>query len=110
VHTKSLLATAVLAVALGGTSTTVAFAGEETGTGADTAGPAHARSICTFSGLNDEPEAAFPEGGRTQSWGQFVRQDVVEPSELKSGPPSPGSFCNAHLYPYPPGPPPPPEG
>jgi hypothetical protein len=71
-------------------------------------GTDHANSICSFSGINDEPEAAFPEGGRVQSYGQLVRQNVVEPSELTSGPGTPGNYCNAHIHPYPENPPPPP--
>jgi hypothetical protein len=56
-------------------------------------GPQHARSICSYSGLNDhDPEE--PPGGRTQSYGQEVRGGHIEPSEVKSGPPSPGFFCN----------------
>ena len=54
-------------------------------------GPEHARSICSFSGLNDFEEGPGP---RTQSYGQEVRQGHIEPSEVKSGPPSPGFFCN----------------
>jgi hypothetical protein len=53
-------------------------------------GPAHARSICSYSGLNDEPV----EGGRTRSYGQEVKRDYIEPSAVKSGPPGPGFFCN----------------
>lgn len=60
-----------------------------------TAGPALAdeahgkgRSICHFSGLNDDPDAPFPEGGRVQSYGQLVRQG------LKGAVPSPGFACN----------------
>ena len=52
-------------------------------TGAD-----HARSACAFSGLNDEPEAEPPDGGRTQTYGQLVRQG------LKQFLPSPGVACN----------------
>ena len=63
-------------------------------------GPEHANSICSFSGLNDTPEAAGPEGGRVQSYGQLVRQG------LKSEVPSPGTLCNAHRFPYPEGFPP----
>ena len=73
-------------------------------------GTDHANSICSFSGINDEPDAAFPEGGRVQSYGQLVRHNVVEPSELKSGPGTPGNYCNAHIHPYPENPPPPPGG
>jgi len=65
-------------------------------------GPEHANSICSFSGLNDEPDDPV-EGGRVQSYRQIVQQDGIEPSEIKSGEPSPGTFCNAHLFPYPEG-------
>jgi hypothetical protein len=58
-------------------------------------GPQHANSICSFSGLNDEPERTDSEGGRVQSYGQYVRQG------LKSEEPSPGLLCNGHLFPYP---------
>ncbi len=56
-------------------------------------GPAHANSICSFSGQNDTPNAEFPEGGRVQSYGQLVRQG------LKADLPSPGQACNGHLSP-----------
>jgi hypothetical protein len=58
-------------------------------------GPDHANSICSFSGQNDTPNAEFPEGGRVQSYGQYVRYG------LKSEEPSPGTLCNGHLFPYP---------
>ena len=66
-------------------------------------GPEHANSICSFSGLNDEPEAAGPEGGRVQSYGQLVRQDVIEPSTIQQPEPeleepSPGNFCNPNNF------------
>ncbi len=62
-------------------------------------GPEHANSICSFSGLNDDPNEEFPGGGRTQSYGQLVKKGVIAPSEVKSGPPSPGFFCNARNFP-----------
>jgi hypothetical protein len=71
-------------------------------------GTDHANSICSFSGLNDH-DPLEPPGGRTQSYGQEVSAGHIDPSVVKSGAPSPGTFCNAHLVPYPPGPPPPPE-
>jgi hypothetical protein len=82
------LASAALIAAGGG----AASAGEVTGSGTPTQGPAHAGSICAFSGLNDVPDAPFPEGGRVQSYGQLVR------AGLKSSPetPSPGVACNGH--------------
>ena len=73
-------------------------------------GPADAegrggKSICSFSGLNETPEDLDPElGGRTQSYGQLVKKDVIEPSVVKSGQGeflpkgtpggSPGHWCN----------------
>jgi hypothetical protein len=57
-------------------------------------GPEHANSICSFSGLNDDPDDPV-EGGRVQSYGQIVRHG------LKSEVPSPGLLCNGHLFPWP---------
>ena len=65
---------------------TAAYAGEVNGRGGDTAGPAHARSICAFSGLNDLIDEAEPT--RTQSYGTFLvlwGKDAL---------PSPGFACN----------------
>ena len=73
--------------ALTGAGAGTAFAGEETGNGKDTQGPAHANSICVFSGQNDTPDDPAPEGGRVQSYGQLVKQG------LKSAVPSPGVAC-----------------
>jgi hypothetical protein len=65
-----------------GVSSTAALAGEITGTGAPTAGPAQASSICVFSGLNDDPTAPLSldmsvapngPGGVSQSFGQDVK-------------------------------------
>jgi len=61
-------------------------------------GPQHAKSICSYSGLNDEPDHP-EEGGRTQSYGQEVRKGHIEPSDTKSGAPSPGTFCNPQKVP-----------
>jgi len=69
--------------------------GVETGTD-------HANSICSFSGLNDEPEAEFPEGGRVQSYGQLVSQGALDPTD-KETVERPGVLCNAHRFPYPEG-------
>ena len=60
-------------------------------------GPEHARSICSFSGLNDMEEGPSP---RTQSYGQEVRGGHIDPSEVRSGPPSPGFFCNPQKSPF----------
>ncbi len=54
-------------------------------------GPEHARSICSYSGLNDEPDSPT-EGGQTQSYGQEVKKG----NEDSSGPgrAAPGFACN----------------
>ncbi|MHA7281219.1 hypothetical protein ACX80H_15885 [Arthrobacter sp. MDT2-2] len=88
----SLLGAAVCALALAGLSTSPAFAAGQVERGTE-----HANSICSYSGLNDEPDAAFPEGGRVQSYGQLVKLG------LKAEAPSPGELCNGHKFPYPEG-------
>ena len=55
-------------------------------------GPAHAKSICSYSGQNDEPDDP-EEGGRVQSYGQIVRAGG------KAFAPSPGTFCNPQKAP-----------
>lgn len=76
-------ATAALLVgALGGP----ALAGEVTGNGKDTQAPAHARSICSFSGLNDEITDFEPT--RVQNYGMYAK--VLGYDFL----PSPGVACN----------------
>jgi hypothetical protein len=60
-------------------------------------GPEHARSICSFSGLNDDPEEAFPEDGRVQSYGQLVSKGFKDDPEV----PSPGFACNPNNIPGP---------
>jgi len=63
-------------------------------------GPAHANSICSFSGLNDDPA----EGGRVQSYGQGVSQGFFDPTDKSpENFERPGVLCNAHLFPYPEG-------
>jgi len=70
-HTKSVLAAAVLTVALVGGSSSAAFAGEVTGrpgtpgvagsgSGVRTGAPAHSQSICSYNGLNDMNPAQGP--------------------------------------------------
>ena len=71
-----------------------ALAGEVTGSGAND----HQNqgvSWCSFSGLNDDPDAPLdgsdPDGpgGTSQSYGQEVRLGVASPHEL-----TPGIACN----------------
>ena len=84
-------ALAVIATSAGGT----AFAGEIGGSGKPTQGPAHANSICVYSGLEDGGDfPGQPAGpGVTQSWGQIpkaVRDVLATEGE------HPGDACNGH--------------
>ena len=59
-------------------------------------GPEHANSLCSFSGLNDDPA----EGGRVQSFGQGVRQGFFDPTDKSpENVERPGVLCNAHNNP-----------
>lgn len=88
-----LLLAALCAVAVGAVGAGSALAGEVTGKGELTAGPAHANSICVFSGQND----GNPPPGRTaahvQNWGQIPKQvrDVMATQGFH-----PGDACNGH--------------
>ena len=65
-----------------------ASAGEITGNGKPVPGPQHAASVCSYSGLNDEPDD--PEhGGRVQSYGQLVSDGAIAPQVF-----NPGDACN----------------
>jgi hypothetical protein len=88
---KATLATAVCTVALVGATAGTAFAGEITGNGKPTQGPAHANSICVFSGHNDDPGAPLDgsgpngPGGVSQSFGQDVKLGLANPHEFNPG-------------------------
>ena len=88
---KSTLAALLGALAVTGASAGAAFAGEVTGNGNPTAGPAHANSICVFSGHNDDPTAPLDgsgpngPGGQSQSYGQENRLGLVDPHEFNPG-------------------------
>ncbi|HEX2765975.1 MAG TPA: hypothetical protein VHR55_04975 [Candidatus Limnocylindria bacterium] len=96
----ALLATMLLAL-----SAAAVAAGEITGNGKSTAAPAHANSICAFSGQEDlqwffdddntmpKPQPTRGEPGHAQSWGQipkFVRDNILAPEE------HPGNSCNGN--------------
>ncbi|HEY2940550.1 MAG TPA: hypothetical protein VGJ27_12125 [Gaiellaceae bacterium] len=94
---KSMLAAAVCAFTVAGASASAAFAGEITGNGKPTAGPAHANSVCVFSGKNDDPGAPISldpkiapngPGGVSQSYGQDVRLGLIDPHAF-----NPGTAC-----------------
>ena len=88
---KVTMATAVCAVALVGAGGSAAFAGEVTGSGKSTGGPAHANSICVFSGLNDDPDAPLDgsgpngPGGVAQAYGQDVKLGLIDPHAFNPG-------------------------
>jgi hypothetical protein len=89
---KSMLASGLCAVAILAASAQSASAGEVTGNGKPTAGPAHANSICVFSGKNDDPTAPQDNpdaGGVSQSYGQLNRLGIVAAFGL----PNPGVAC-----------------
>ena len=91
VSRKSTLAALLGALAVTGASAGAAFAGEVTGNGNPTAGPAHANSICVFSGHNDDPTAPLDgsgpngPGGQSQSYGQENRLGLVVPHVFNPG-------------------------
>ena len=97
--TKSRFTLAVgTAVVLVSLSVGSVLAGEVTVTGEATAGPANANSICVFSGLNDDPDAALSldfavapngPGGHTQNWGQIVSTFGIP----GNAPFNPGASC-----------------
>ena len=90
---KYLLAAAITA-AVAGLTPSAAFAGEVTGNGKPTRGPANANSICVFSGHNDDPDAPLDgsgpngPGGVSQSYGQDVKLGLQDPHVF-----NPGATC-----------------
>jgi hypothetical protein len=88
---KTIAALCVAVVA--GLTAGAAGAGEVTGNGKPTAGPANANSICVFSGQNDHPDAPLSldmtiapngPGGISQSFGQDVKLGL-DPHVLNPG-------------------------
>jgi hypothetical protein len=75
-----------------------ASAGEITGNGKPTQGPAHANSICAFSGLEDGDGAGFPGpgGAPPQNWGHSKEFFGATPAERKASGFQPGDSCNGH--------------
>jgi hypothetical protein len=96
-RTRSFLAAALCAVAVGAAGVGSAFAGEINGNGKWIAGsesaPLNGKSECAYSGLNDNYVLGNPipdaDGfTRTQSWGQVVRNAPVRLGGV------PGTACN----------------
>ena len=74
---KKLVGAAVCTAALVGTVGT-SYAGEVTGKGKPTPVNSYvARSICAFSGQNDDPDSTeLFDGGRVQSFGDIVQEAI----------------------------------
>lgn len=91
---KSLLGTAVGALAIAGLGVGTAGAAkpDDVPRGQVEQGPEHARSICSFSGLNDDPGEEGPGGGQVQSYGQLVKQGLKPVLDADGH--SPGALCN----------------
>jgi hypothetical protein len=92
---KSLLGAAVCTLALVGWGAAPASAAkpDEVPRGQVERGVDTARSVCAYSGLNDDPEEAFPFDGQVQSYGQLVKRG------FKGVFPSPGVACNPNTPP-----------
>ena len=94
--TRLGLAVSVAAIVLS-LSASAVLAGEITGNGkslkVDGGGKwgtgLHARSLCAYSGHNDDPEEEFPFGGQAQSYGYTAVRNG-----FKAFAPSPGVACN----------------
>jgi hypothetical protein len=88
---KATVATALCSILIVGAGASTAFAGEITGNGKPTRGPAHANSICVFSGKNDDPTAPLDgsgpngPGGVAQSYGQDVKLGLANPHAFNPG-------------------------
>jgi hypothetical protein len=101
---KSWLAVALCVAAITGLGASTAFAGEATGSGQNE-DQNQGVSWCSFSGLNDDPDApldgsgANGPGGTSQSYGQENKLGLVDPQEF-----NPGVACNPNKTFLPPNP------
>ena len=97
---RTVLGTTAATLLLLGAGVGSAQAGEDTGNGGDTQGPAHANSICVFSGLEDGEEGTpSGPGAPPQNWGhvqQAERDAGATPQDLKASGFQPGDSCNGH--------------
>ena len=100
----SWFAVVMCVAALAGSGASVAFAGEVTGSGANQ-DQNQGVSWCSFSGLNDDPDAPLDgsgpngPGGTSQSYGQENKLGLVDPHEF-----NPGIACNPNKTFLPPNP------
>jgi hypothetical protein len=93
---KRIAAVAACAVVIAALVPSAALAGEVkgppgtpnvpgSGSNSPTAGPAHANSICVFSGLNDMIVGEGPIDFIVQSYGQDVRTGAISPHVFNPG-------------------------
>jgi hypothetical protein len=89
---KSLLAAACCSAAIVLAGAGVASAGEYNAHGDPTGARTNSNSICSYSGLNDDPLAPTAPplgpngpGGRTQNFGQDVVLDLADPRVATPG-------------------------
>ena len=106
-HLKRLLVLP-LAAGLLVAGSSMASAGEITGTGERTGANTKSNSECAFSGLEDgqeDPTAPAGPGATPQNWGSAKKAalagmfgpDFDTMEELKAGGVAPGTSCNGHL-------------
>ena len=93
---RTLLGAAICAASIVGAGASTASAGEITGNGRYIHGtaddPLPGKSICAYSGQNDERQLGDESAPRTQSWGQDVEGSSV------GGIPAPGGRAR-HRFP-----------
>jgi len=83
---RKLFAVAACVAAVAGVTASASLAGEVNGNGDPTGAPAHANSICVFSGQNDYPDGSQSgPPGRTQTYGQDVKAGRLDPSTENPG-------------------------
>lgn len=85
----------LLAVALLVTMGGAALAGEINGQGNPVPAADNSRSLCAFSGLEDEPH----DPGVTQNWGQIIKMFGPLGGAANVTFLDPPEGCNANLYP-----------
>jgi hypothetical protein len=76
-----------------------AGAGEITGTGQETGARVHSRSLCAFSGLEDNDFESPVVPGVVQNWGHTKSAFGLTGGANSVQTPFGEEGCNAHLYP-----------
>ena len=94
---RTLLGAAICAASIVGAGASTTSAGEITGNGRYIHGtaddPLPGKSICAYSGQNDERQLGDESAPRVQSWGQDVKAAVSAGFPPPGG--VPGTACNA---------------